>query len=458
MRKPGLIWSVAFCAVAATLSANEFPLTFKALTVDEAFALPGGSGAIGSLRAGKPPSVRNEPKSVSKHALYGELLRSQSERGFMFRLDESAGDGKGYDKLVLDLNQNGDLTDDPVFTRADKPRVTKTGAETREVCRFGPIEAPAANAIGNSRPVYFAELNYYRRQTDPGLRGYLGYLRLRAGSYFETMVELDGVRRKVGVVDGNANLRLGDEPKAVTYKGASEENWYFTPADSFLVDADGSGQFDNRPGNPESSPFGSLLYLGTTPYRVTLAAKATALRIEPWTAPLAELDVRPSGTQVREVQVAWERKSGDWALVKAGVAEGRARVPAGKLRLIGCVLEGKSKDGQLLAVAGSYRKLDNTLDARAGKSTTLKCGAPLEMRLTTARGTASATGLMDQADSTGSSASPIVQIRAEIIGVAGETYATFARGKDLSGEPPKPRFAIHTKDGKQVASGNLEFG
>jgi hypothetical protein len=42
-------------------------------------------------------------------------LEGGGKLGVAFRLDEPQGKGKGYDRLILDLNRNGDLTDDPVW-------------------------------------------------------------------------------------------------------------------------------------------------------------------------------------------------------------------------------------------------------------------------------------------------------------------------------------------------------
>jgi len=468
MRKHGLISGLAIGAMTATLCAKELPLTFKALSVEEAMALPGGYGAYGSLTAGKSTALKREPKANSERPVYGELGRRENERGFLFRADETGGTGKGYDQLILDLNQNGDLTDDPVIKRAGTSPAQKTGTQTpatvrRESFRFGPIEVPAAKALGAWRPIYFAELTYYRRSTAPSAArlpsSSLGQLRLRAGYYLETAIELDGIKQKIGVVDGNANFRLGDETKPTTYDRGREKSWYFPPADAFLRDTDGSGKFDNRPNDPESSPFGTMLYLGAMPYRVTLAENYASLRVEPWTEKLAELSVQPNGDPVRELLLAWERKPGDWALIKAGVAHGRAKVPPGKLRLTGCALEGSAKDGERLSLGGFYRKMDKTVVAPAGQTTTLNCGAPFEVQLTAEKQNRSEmSGLFSDRISTTANVGTVVLIQAEIFGAGGETFATFAKGRNLEDEPAKPRFTIRDKDGKQVASGNLEYG
>ena len=465
MRNAGLISGVAIIAMTTALSAKEFPLTFKTLGVEEAMSLPGGYGAMGSLTLTKTSALKKEPKAVSSRLLYGELGRRQGERGFLFRADESKGTGKGYDELILDLNQNGDLTDDPVVKRSDVPPVRKTPTPTtmsREISRFGPIEVSAAQAIGAWRPIYFAELNFYRRSMTGGddrlPSSSLGQMRLRAGFYLETTVELDGIKQKVAVVDGNANLRLGDEPTPTTFDRDREKNWYFSPADAFLRDTDGSGKFNNRPNDPESSPFGALLYFGAVPYQVKLAENYASLRVEPCTEKLAVLSVKPNGDQVREAVLAWEQKPGHWTLIKPGVAQGRAQVPPGNYRLNGCVLEGRARDGEPLVLGGYYRKLDKTVVAQAGQTATLNCGAPLEARLTAEKQRRPETYSLISERNNPAKSSTVVLIQAEILGAGGETYATFAKGRSLNGEPAKPRFTIRDKDGKQVASGNLEYG
>ena len=82
---------------------------------------------------------------------------------------------------------------------------------------------------------------------------YAGQLRLKAGWYLDTTVELKGLKQKVGVYDGDCNLRLGDVAKAQTYRSSGEEeNWYFGPGDFLLMDVDGSGAFESDAFDSES--------------------------------------------------------------------------------------------------------------------------------------------------------------------------------------------------------------
>ena len=57
----------------------------------------------------------------------------------------------------------------------------------------------------------------------------------------------------------------------------------FPAGDYFLVDADGSGSFENDVFQSEACPFGPILYLGAKAYKVALAPDCKSLRVEPWT-------------------------------------------------------------------------------------------------------------------------------------------------------------------------------
>jgi hypothetical protein len=51
-------------------------------------------------------------------------------------------------------------------------------------------------------------------------------------------------------------------------------------------------------------------------------------------------------------------------------------------------------------------------------------------------------------------------IQASVLGAGGEMYSSFFLKEDKGKlrQPPKPTFTVVTTDGKEVASGNMEFG
>ena len=133
MKKTMLVYSLVLLAIPILAPAKDFPLEFKTLNAEEAMAFPGGPGISAILRLDNPGVITKAPPAISKHPLYGEL--SIRTNRLWFRIDESKGDGKGYDRLIVDLNQNGDLTDDAVFNGWSSPgkRPRRTGRKSRSL-------------------------------------------------------------------------------------------------------------------------------------------------------------------------------------------------------------------------------------------------------------------------------------------------------------------------------------
>src|ERR1035441_10535602 len=211
-------------AVAGTISAEDFPLTFRTIPAKDVMSFPGGYGVYGQLRVEKPARLRKEPKAMSRHPLYGECRDTSTGPVFVFRLDESKGDSKGYDHLIVDMNQNGDLTDDPVAQRSVLS--TDRRMSTPDQMLFGPIQAPADKAVAGGRPVCFAQVYIFNRQFLTAGRMpqnmMLGQLLLKAGWYLDTTVALDGLKHKVGIYDSDCNLRLRDIARAQTSTSRGE--------------------------------------------------------------------------------------------------------------------------------------------------------------------------------------------------------------------------------------------
>jgi len=93
--------------------------------------------------------VRAYPKLASKRPLYGvaEFDKSYYSRKpglkFAFVIDESAGTGNGYDRLVFDLNRDGDLTNDsPVGVLRDTPEVAMIPYKLKQAVCFNCLDVP----------------------------------------------------------------------------------------------------------------------------------------------------------------------------------------------------------------------------------------------------------------------------------------------------------------------------
>jgi hypothetical protein len=456
-------------AVAATTSASaeDFPLTFRTIPDKDVMSFPGASGNSAPLQQAKPTKLKKEPKTMSRHPLYGECRDASTGAALVFRLDESKGDGRGYDQLILDMNQNGDLTDDPVAQRAVLPGERQSGAIAQFL--FGPIQAPADKSVAGGRPTYFAQGYIYNRQLlgsgrdTPNLS--FGRLVLKPGWYLDTTVELNGLKQKVGVTDGNSNLRLGDvtQPQIMTMTSAmtsgGEKTWYFQPGDCLLMDADGSGSFENDVFQSEACPFGPILYLGGKAYKVALTPDCKSLRVEPWTEPLAEVALLPHGNPVKNLTLAWEGPSGNWQQIRPAVNDGKVMVPPGNYRLYACSLSGGRAPRDQVMVSGMQRVPQTPVSIAVGKANTLECGGPIQVKVTATKGRAGTGGvLIEDSSNARANSEPMLRINASLAGAGGEVYTTFLKGDRFQSRPPKPTFSIVQAGGKTVATGNLEYG
>ena len=302
MTKSMLLGGLVLTAIPFLAPAKDFPLEFKTLTAPEAMSFPGGSGQYGTAQPNQQPGIIKQPPAVSLHPLYGQL--SIGTNPLWFRLDESKGDGKGYDRLIMDMNQNGDLTDDSVVQRVEQAGQTSATSQP-EIALFGPIRVPASKKIGEWQPIYYAQVYLY---TQTGVVGqsqrsvFLAQLRLKPSWYLETVVDMDGVTRKVGIVDGNCDFRLGEPDQPTIYTNGAETNWYFQGGDYFLVSNNGSGKFTDSIGNSESAPFGQMSVSG----RETLQSRSVSRLQIAWFGTLARA---VGGTGVAAARGAGERNS-----------------------------------------------------------------------------------------------------------------------------------------------------
>jgi hypothetical protein len=456
-------------AAGLTATAEEFPLKFETIPAKDVLAFPGGSGTYGMLARVKPAKIKQEPKAASKHPLYGECRQVSSSMvempwgpAFVFRLDESKGTGQGYDRLIVDMNQNGDLTDDAVVEAVSFPGQPRGVPSGMEEALFGPILAPADKLIAGGRPIYYAHLYLFNRQmlesapADQNL--FIGQIQFKAGWYLDTTVQMSGLKCKVGVFDGDSNLRLGDPWRPQTYRLAGEgESWFFQTGDSFLVDANGSGKFETDPFGSGFCPFGPVLYFGPTPYEASLAADNTGLRIEPWKGDLAEVELQPHGKQVRSLTLARERPNGRWELIQPGVAKGRIKVPPGNYRLYECTLLGAGALARdCLKLSANERTLKKPFSFAAGKPNTLACGPPLVVNVAAQKTNRSAPGSFFSLSSNVSEL--FLSINSSVVGAEGEVYSTFLKGERFDAQPPRPTFSVLDAKGNRLAGGNLEYG
>ena len=429
MKKSLFLCGALLLAMPGLSTATDYPLTFKTLDGQEALSFPSGPSTYAMLQTSKPAAIVKAPPAVSQHPLYGQIAAGSEQ--LLFRMDESKGTGQGYDRLIVDVNRNGDLTDDPVVSPVPPARRGGVVLVSPQQMLFGPIQAPESLKIGSDRPVFFAQVYMFTTPqmiANMAANMTIGEIMVRPGWYLQATVQVDGKQHKIGLVDADCNFKLGDPEKPVIARvgvNGAETSWYFQGGDRILVDWDGPPTLQRTLLGDQSCPFGPLLYLDAKPYKATLSADCKTLSVEPWAEPMAELALQTQGEQVNNLELGWEKAPGDWVLLQPGVANGKAKVPPGNYRLYSVGLKAKTASGDSLIMSGTKRVPEGGIKAVAGESTPLKCGAPLKLELTatatSAAGISSSgsllSGILGQAG-------PAQTIQATLFGAGGETYST----------------------------------
>lgn len=442
---PKLLGVIAMLA-ATSGSAAEYSLEFQTVSPTRASSIAGNTGAFASLSARKPTELVGEPAVVSAHALYGTLRPSPGRAAMVVRLDQSKGDGSGYDRLIIDLNGNRNLTDDPVISTSENGGQRLSGSSySMEI--FGPIAPPSGQAIAGWPMAYYAQAIVSRnaaRSTSSSSSGtFIGQLRLQAGWYAVATVNIDGKPRKLGLLDADANFKLGDSSASPTYRTSrsSEESWSFPATDAWLCDIDHSGSFENRTSDSEDAAFGPIVYFDAVPYRVTLNLDRKAIVVEPWAEPTGLLALKSEGAPVRNVVLAWKAPgSSAWQRISAPVSNGIVRVPAGEYRIYEIELRSTAGESGAVAAFATFSGPGKPTEVAPNGSAALACGGPLRAKLSF------------------SSMSGMLLLQAKLFGSAGETYSSFLGGTAFRSRPSAPKFELKTKDGVPIESGTMEYG
>lgn len=454
--KNAWVFSVVTFAAGFTALAVELPLEFKSIEPSQISDFPGGGGAYGQLRLKTPDALKKQPPAKSKFPLFAQFEAAENMQPMVGRVDESKGDGKGYDELLLDLNRNGDLTDDTPI----RLRTIQKGSD--EAVEFGPVKMPGTLYGGTPTlygGVYLANMAMVRSANTSMDRENLfaGQVRVQAGWFLQAKLKLDGTSHLVGIYDANFNNRLGEPPKPSTYRRDDQENWYFTSGDSLLVDADHSGRFTTDPFGAELCAFGPLLYLGATPMRVKLSTDAKSLSLVSWEGPLAEVVLGSKPQQVRTIKVAWKRGTDDWQLIRPAIVDGKIKLPPGEYRLYSCALVGEPSRGNSVMVSAYQNVPKQPFRVEAGKPNLLKCGGPLDVKVTATKRKPQPweeRGLTASA----SDSDFVLAINANVAGADGELYSSFLSGPKFNTRPAEPTFTVTGAGSKQLANGKLEYG
>lgn len=426
----GIVMAVTAFWLTVGCGAAVFPLETVNLKPSEALLLPGVSGTL--LYLTQPEGLREEPPAVSARPLYGTL-----DVGRIVRLDESQGTGRGYDRLLVDLNGNGTLTDEKPY-----PAVGTMGTQSasKATGTFGPIQIARSAAPGAWCPAFYASLTLYhpqrlmKGQTPAG--SVVGYMGVKPAAYLKARVEIDGVTETIGFVDGNGDLRVGDVAQFTDNARPKPREWEWLRADYLFRDKDGSGKFERRRVRDELELLSNPVYFGGKPFQVSFPADGQ-LRLEPC-ANLGTLRIT-SECAIESLVLLRRTADAKWEVSVPEVRSNGVRVPGGVYRLFSCCYS-MARGKERFFGQGFMSARGKEIEIRPGQTVPLPCGPPLRVTITATPGQGAHPSLLASFQSD----MPAVSLRAQLRGAGGETYTAFYRGaRALTPVAPKfPRYEV----------------
>ena len=155
------------CLSQVASAVQQEAVTFELQEVS-AFALAEESSAFGIGHRGdcadRPETDGTTyPPFKSEEPIYGSVRLAQDPQRadgrdgvrLVFAIDESRGSGKGYDRFYLDLNGDGDLTNDRVLAKQASPPegAAQDYASIQQQACFEPVGIPLALRSGGTRPL-----------------------------------------------------------------------------------------------------------------------------------------------------------------------------------------------------------------------------------------------------------------------------------------------------------------
>lgn len=358
-----------------------------------------------------------EPELISRKPLYlGVELGSGPDRMVSGILDESRGDGTGYDTVRLDANNNNDLTDDPVL----RPGILREGPIT--ALELEPIAVTVRYAGGTSRVMKVKlELRGSPASDGSGLDWSVGY---HLDQHLEGLLDLGGGRTvRIAIFDSAHR----DRPSNGCFS-----DW---GVDRIRVDLDGDEALH---ATGEESPLSRVLRVHGALWTLALDDAGMKAEVKPFVGDTGFLafDVHSTGVVggvKGRLDVVSDAGFG-FGIPLGG--DGVFQVPVATYRLARGQLSARDRDGREWTALLS---LDKALDVGKGVTNRLTLGAPLSLGIATQGRAQRGKDLCIE---------PVIR------GAAGEGYENVA----VAGSRMTPQTRILGSEDIVVAQGPMNYG
>ncbi|MFH1741637.1 MAG: hypothetical protein ABIH23_21735 [bacterium] len=397
-------------------------------------------------RGGRPPGqpqppefssiVKKEPSDYKCDQPFRGVAQFGSEY-FAFVLDSTDLDAQGYDRLYLDRNCNGDLTDDEIIQARPMPENIQfpPGYNQREFPRVD-----CTIHVGDAETEYSFFLNAMcNTNVGSGSNSSQMYVHvtLNPGAYREGEITLDGTQRQIVLLDFNSNGRFDD---AFTNVEDGTRLYGTSTADILLIDLDrndpsfrGIRVTDRKERNPVSN----FICIDNKFYTLEISPSGEELTISPSPLPLGSITNPNGGFE------ALLCNGKDYVKI-FGEKSKPVPLPAGDWKLMEYVISAADPTGggQPTFIAAIASGICPAVTVKESETSIFRFGPPFRP-------------IVDVRAMGGRGPGAQAQMQLRIVGSAGEQCTNLMVNGN---RPENPSFVIAKKDGEIIERANFEYG
>ena len=361
-----------------------------------------------------------------------------------------------YDRLYIDSDHDGDLTDEKVVEAGS---TRNANANTYFSTSFPRIDVPIEIESEKLDYAFVLEVTAYGAET----HGYVNSS-FRAAACREGEITLAGKKHRLLLLDFNGNGRFDDQPELNASIRTSDNRVYASSGDRLYVDpvleATYRNPYDITSGN-DIYEVSRLIQVDGRFHELSISPSGDKLTLEPSKIPV--------GYVTNPTQDFSAVLYGDQGIVKIRSDEsGKAVLPVGSWKLMNYTLDRtgfqQAKQAEPAGLSSVLEVLSDalgpTVEARAPHSTIVAANATSKYEAVEVKDGQTVElpfgpPYRPTVDVQYRQGADQVSLGMSLIGSAGETCSTM----QINGtQPGKPKFTITTADGKTVAEGEFEYG
>ncbi len=365
--------------------------------------------------------VQKEPDYAMKQPL--RAMARFGPQNYPFALDAVGKKPKGFNRLYLDTNRNGDLTDDtPIDALGARGKVLPGAGSI-----FPRIDLPLKIDGAEVKHPFHMQINHHGNPKS-------GLAIIRFGTAAVRQGEICQGKRKIRImlVDANSNGRF-DDRVSVRNRGARLS---VSQGDLLLVNPNPrSRRSGSGPMSRDSHLVSKTVCIGRHFYKMDVSPTGDQVKLQPTELTMGYV------TNASPTYRATVYSDDYGALMIGGVKDQKIPMPEGRWKLADYTIDATAfTGGKRTTVMASFSDEAQEVSVSNDNTVELPFGAPFRAVVTA--------GKPRPKDKK-------TPLHLSVVGKGGERCTRlYIKGK----EPPEPRFEVRDKDGKVVYQGKFKWG